>query len=95
MQEAAAISGGEVGDIDALIGIFVPKARVAAQGFSPVDGAKPLAPVGLLPSKLFFIGTGKTFTVRQAGTLFLGINDDNAATNGGGFLVLITFTPAS
>jgi hypothetical protein len=31
---------------------------------------------------------------RAAWTLFLGINDDNAAGNGGGHNVLITFTPA-
>ncbi len=78
---------------DALIGIFVPRYRVEAPGFKAVDGAKNIARVGLLPSDLFFIGTAKTITVLEAGTLFLGINDDNAASNGGGYNVLITFTP--
>ena len=47
------------------------------------------------PSTLFFIGTGKKLPVSEAGTLFLGINDDNGLSNGGGYNVLITFTPAS
>jgi hypothetical protein len=59
-----------------------------------VDGTKDHVGVGLLPSSLFFIGTSKRLSVSQAGTLFLGINDDNAAGNGGGYNVLITFTPA-
>ena len=95
LQEASGISGGTIDNFDALIGIFVPQSRVQAPGFSPVDGTKDLVRVGLLPSTLFFIGTGKRLSVSGAGTLFLGINDDNAASNGGGYNVLITFTPAS
>jgi|HubBroStandDraft_4_1064222.scaffolds.fasta_scaffold311497_2 hypothetical protein len=93
LQEALGISGGTVTHTDALIGIFVPRYRVQAPGFKAVDGAKNVARVGLLPSDLFFIGTDKTITVLEAGTLFLGINDDNAASNGGGYNVLVTFTP--
>jgi hypothetical protein len=59
-----------------------------------VDGTKRLAPVGLIPSHLFFIGSQKTIKVNRAGTLFLGINDSNGATNQGGFTVSVTFTPA-
>lgn len=94
LQEAVGVSGGVVGDLDALIGTFIPQSRVQAPGFSPVDGTKDIAPVGLVPSALFFIGTRKILKVRQAGTLYLGINDDNAVTNSGGYLVWITFTPA-
>ena len=39
---------------------------------------------------LFLIGTGKTFRVSEAGTLFLGINDCWVGDNGGGFTVTIT-----
>lgn len=94
LQESSGIAGGTIEDFDALIGVFVPQSRVQAPGFSPVDGTKDLVRVGLLPSALFFIGTGKTLVVPEAGTLFLGINDDNAASNGGGYNVSITFTPA-
>lgn len=94
LQEAEGIAGGTIDDLDALIGTFVPQSRVQAPGFSPVDGTKDRVSVGLLPSALFFIGTGKRLSVSQAGTLFLGINDDNAAGNGGGYNVLIIFTPA-
>ncbi len=92
LQEARGIAGGTVGATDALIGIFVPKSRVERSGFTPVDGTKDLVRIGLLPSALFFIGTGRTFTVPEAGTLFLGINDDNGDTNGGGYSVSVTFT---
>jgi hypothetical protein len=48
-----------------------------------------------LPAGLFFIGTGKTFPVQEAGTLFLGINDDNGESNGGAFTVSVSFVPAT
>jgi len=98
LQEALGVSGGPVDDFDSLIGVFVPRSRVLASGFSPVDGTKgtPSAPkVGILPTGLVFIGTGRTIVAEQAGTLFLGINDDNAASNGGAFLVSVTFVPSS
>ena len=98
LQEASGISGGPVDNLDALIGVFVPRLRVLASGFSPVDGTKgtPSAPkVGILPTGLVFIGTGRTIVAEEAGTLFLGINDDNAASNGGAFLVSVTFVPSS
>src|ERR1700722_8593621 len=98
LQEALGLSGGPVDDLDALIGVFVLRARVLAPGFSPVDGTKgtPSAPkVGILPTELVFIRTGRTIVAEGAGTLFLGINDDNAASNGGAFLVSVTFVPAT
>lgn len=87
------MAGGIVANLDSLIGIFVRQSRLA-EGFTAIDGTKDLTRIGLLPSSLFFIGTGTTLHVAQAGTLFLGINDDNAASNGGGYNVAITFTPA-
>jgi hypothetical protein len=88
------LQGGFVANVDALIGIFVDQSRVLAPGFSPVDGTKRLAPVGLIPSHLFFIGSQKMIKVNRAGTLFLGINDSNGAANQGGFIVSVMFTPA-
>jgi hypothetical protein len=95
LQEAVGVSSGVVENLDALIGTFIPQSRALAEGFTAIDGTKDVSRVGLLSSALFFIGTGRTFPVAEAGTLFLGINDDNAATNGGGYSVSITFTPAS
>jgi hypothetical protein len=78
------------------------QSRVRAQGFKPVDGTKSVASVGFVPSALSFIGTGKTLTVLEAGTLFLGINDhdtannaaSNAASNIGSYNVSIVCKPA-
>ena len=95
LQEANGVAGGSNPDTDALIAEFVPKSRTLASGFAAVDGTKGLVRVGLLPADLVFIGTGKIIPVKEAGTLFLGINDCNAESNGGAFTVSITFTPAN
>lgn len=95
LQESIGVAGGIDRYTDALIGEFVPRERTLAVGFSPVDGTKDKVPVGLLPGELMFIGAGKTFPVTKAGTLFLGINDSNGATNGGEFTVSVTFAPAN
>jgi hypothetical protein len=76
--------------IGALIGAFVPQARAQAEGFQPLDGSKNVAPVGIMPGTVFFIGTGRTITVTEAGTLFLGINDWYVPDNSGGFNVTVT-----
>jgi hypothetical protein len=76
--------------LDALIGVFVPQSRVLRWGFSALDGTKGVTRVGIMPDGLFFIGTGKTFHVSEAGTLFLGINDCWVGDNGGGFTVTVT-----
>lgn len=47
----------------------------SGKGFLAIDGTKGAALVGIMPGGLFFIGTGKTFSVTEAGTLFLRIND--------------------
>jgi hypothetical protein len=90
LQEAKSIAPGKVGNMDALIGVFVPAARVNRKGFTAIDGTKGATPVGIMPGRLFFIGTGKTFSVKEAGTLFLGINDWITSDNGGGFNVTVS-----
>jgi hypothetical protein len=94
LQEAVGIAGGPVDNFDSLIGIVANQARVLNDGFQAVDGSKGSVAVGLEPSHLFFVGTGKTITVDHGGALFLGVNDDNAESNGGGFTVSIQFVPA-
>jgi hypothetical protein len=74
----------------ALMGVFVPQARVQRVGFNALDGTKNATRVGIMPGYLFFIGTGKTFSVSEPGTLFLGINDMVVGDNGGGFNVTVT-----
>jgi hypothetical protein len=74
----------------ALIGVFVSQSRVQRVGFSALDGTKAVTKVGITPGCLFFIGTGKTFSVSEAGTLFLGINDFIVGDNSGGFNVTVT-----
>jgi len=90
LQERAGLGGGTIKTLDALIGVFVPATRVNRAGFAAVDGTKALAAVGIMPGGLVFIGTGKTFHVKEAGTLFLGINDQIMGDNGGGFTVSVT-----
>jgi len=90
LQERNGQGGGTVKNLDSLIGVFVPATRVNRPGFAAVDGTKALAAFGIMPNGLFFIGTGKTFVVKQAGTLFLGINDQIMGDNGGGFTVAVT-----
>jgi hypothetical protein len=90
LQEVIGVSGGTITNLDALIGVFVPSSRVGATGFKPIDGTKDRARAGIVPCRLFFIGSGKTFSVGGAGTLFLGINDQFVGDNGGGFTVTVT-----
>lgn len=91
LQEARGVAGGIVYNEDALIGVFVPQSRVQdKRGFNAIDGTKDVTRAGIVPSKLFFIGEGKTFDVKEAGTLFLGINDITVADNGGGFNVEVS-----
>lgn len=81
---------GTAHHLDALIGVFVPSWRVNHAGFSPIDGTKGVAEIGIMPDGLFFIGTSKTFKVSGAGTLYLGINDNWVSDNGGGFNVTVS-----
>jgi len=90
LQESQSIAGGKIKNFNALIGVFVPAARVSHSGFTPVDGTKDATRVGIMPGGLFFIGQGKTFEAKEPGTLFLGINDYAVNDNGGGFNVEVT-----
>ena len=90
LQEAQGVAGRTTTREDALIGVFVPQSRVQRPGFTAIDGTKDATKVGIRPGGLFFIGTVKTFSVTQAGTLFLGINDITTSDNGGGFNVTVS-----
>lgn len=91
LQEAKGVAQtSKVRNTAALIGVFVPQSRVQLGGFTAVDGTKNVARVGIIPDGLFFIGESKTVTVKEAGTLFLGINDGGAVDNTGGFTVQVT-----
>lgn len=92
LQEAEGVSHENAPDIGALMGAFVPQTRAQRVGFSPLDGTKNATTVGISPGTLFFIGTSKTFSVSEAGTLFLGINDCEVADNSGGFNVNVNVT---
>jgi hypothetical protein len=61
----------------------------------PEDGTKNVAPIGIIPSGLFLVSAEKTIPTKQAGTLYLGINDCCGSTNGGGFTVEVTFIPVT
>jgi hypothetical protein len=91
IQEANGVSGGTITNVGALIGVFVPKYRVHdRRGFQAVDGTKSIVRVGIKPNLLHYIGEGSTFTVGQAGTLYLGINDTLVDDNSGGFTVTVS-----
>ena len=90
LQEARGVTTRTAMRIGALIGIFVPTTRVNHSRFIAIDGTKNVAPFGIMPGGLFFIGEGKTFDVSEAGTLFLGINDTLVGDNTGGFSVTVS-----
>jgi hypothetical protein len=90
LQASWGISHQSAPNIGALIGAFAPQWRVQKTGFSPVDGTKNAAPVGIMPGAVFFIGESRTITVTEAGTLFLGINDCEIGDNSGGFNVTVS-----
>ena len=90
LEEARGITGMNIQNLCALIGVFIPQDRAQHAGFKPIDGTKNLTRVGILPRGLFFVGTGKTFQVTEPGTLFLGINDNWVGDNGGGFNVTVS-----
>ena len=90
LHEAHGIGLGKVNNLGALMGVFVPQSRVLRKGFNALDGTKNITRVGIMPGWLFFIGEGKTFDVKGAGTLFLGINDTYVGDNSGGFNVTVT-----
>ena len=90
LQEVNGVSQKRATNIGALMGVFVPQRRTQEVGFSAIDGTKNATPAGILPTQLKFVGTSRTFTVTEAGTLYLGINDCEVADNSGGFNVTVT-----
>jgi hypothetical protein len=76
-----------VPNLGALIGVFVPQEIANDANFMAIDGTKGLTPIGIVPSKLFFVGASKAISVMRPGTLFLGINDEGCSDNSGGFNV--------
>ena len=93
LQEARGIGQSKVNRIGALIGVFVPQNRLSKSGFKAIDGTKDATRVGIAPDRLFFVGESLTLKVTQAGTLFLGINDNIIGDNRGGFTVDVVSTP--
>ena len=92
IEEAWALSGGTEPRLDALIGVFVSQRRMNRPGFQAVDGTKSIATAGIAPDLLFFIGEGTTIQTTEAGTLYLGINDNWVSDNGGAFVVSVSAT---
>jgi len=92
LQEAKGITDACINNWYALLGVFVPQSWVQRDGFQPVDATKNLVLVSVKPGGLFFVGEHKKFQVKEAGTLFLGINDEVARDNSGGFHVNVAFT---
>ena len=90
LEAKGVLPSGAKYHLDALVGVFVPACRVNSPGFTPVDGTKGVVPVGIMPGGLLFIGTGRTIPVTQAGTLYLGINDNWVSDNSGGFNVTVS-----
>ena len=75
-------------DAGALMGAFVPQAIVELPGFLAKDDDFPNG--GISPGLLFFVGSGPfTFLASEAGTLFLGINDNRTGNNLGAFQVTV------
>jgi len=91
LQEAKGIAPHKaIQNIAALIGAFVPAARAAHKGFVAIDATKAASRVGIMPGWVFFVGESKTIEVKEAGTLFLGINDTGVEDNSGGFNVEVS-----
>ncbi len=76
-------------DAGALIGAFVLKSTIDSPGFSPKD--EDFGTPGIASNQLFFIGADPfEFKAKEAGTLFLGINDNRAFNNTGSFDVTLS-----
>jgi hypothetical protein len=93
LQEKDGIAGGRIPNLDALIGAFVRKRRSDSPKFSAIDGTKGVVRVGIVPEALFFVGEGITYEAKEAGTLYLGINDWITSKNGGAFVVDVSVVP--
>jgi len=90
LQEAKGVTGGQVNNFGALMGAFIPQSRTSCKSFSAIDGTKHAVHIGIRPVDLFFVGESKTINVTEAGTLFLGINDEGVVDNSGEFVVEVS-----
>lgn len=90
LQEVIGMLGGEVSNDLALIGAFVPQSVVDTNGFQALDGTKLTSGIGIMPDKLFFVGSYNVIQVSGPGTLFLGINDMIDDDNAGALTVQVT-----
>lgn len=93
LQEKDGIAGGRIPNLDALLGAFVGKRRSDSPKFSAIDGTKGVVRVGIVPEALFFVGEGITYEAKEAGTLYLGINDWINSNNRGEFVVDVSVLP--
>ena len=76
-------------DSGALVGAFVPEATVNSAGFEAKDDDFGFP--GISSDQLFLIGAGPfEFTATEAGTLFLGLNDNRPLNNEREFQVSIS-----
>lgn len=90
LQEASGVTGVKTKNLMALVGAFIPKSLVDSSIFTPVDGTKKSRGLGIMPDKLFFVGTDNVIQTNGAGTLYLGVNDPYVSDNSGSLTVEIT-----
>jgi len=78
--------------VDGLIGAFVPAVTASNPNFKAIDSTKAVCSPGpcIDRTQLFFIGASKVFSVNEAGTLYLGIDDFIVDDNGGFFTVTVS-----
>lgn len=89
LEESIGVVGGNVTNLGALIGAFVPQVMTDAPGFKPLDGTKSLSQRGIMPNMLFFVGRYNAIQVSGPGTLYLGINDNGVIDNSGSLKVSV------
>jgi hypothetical protein len=64
---------------------------VKTPGFQALDGTKLATGLGVMPNRLFFVGTYNVIS-EGPGTLYLGINDPGVADNSGSLTVTVEAT---
>jgi hypothetical protein len=91
LQQVTGVRGSAgVTNSMALIGAFIPKALINSSTFTPVDGTKKSRGLGIMPDKLFFVGTDNVIQTNGAGTLYLGVNDCCVGDNSGSLTIEVT-----
>jgi hypothetical protein len=93
LQEELGVIFGTVTNAGALIGAFVPESLVNTSGFEAVDGTKLASGLGIMPNRLFFVGTYNVIS-EGPGTLYLGINDTDVSDESGSITVTVRATPS-